>query len=42
MVAALQTAEQASEMATYADAIIVGNQVYENLEEAIKTVDAVK
>ena len=29
-------------MATYADTIIVGNQVYENLEEALKTVHAVR
>ncbi|MFJ7973485.1 heptaprenylglyceryl phosphate synthase [Psychrobacillus sp. NPDC096389] len=38
----IKTATQAREMATYADTIIVGNQVYENLAEALKTVQAVK
>ncbi|MFJ8065346.1 heptaprenylglyceryl phosphate synthase [Psychrobacillus sp. NPDC096426] len=38
----IKTATQASEMAAYADTIIVGNQVYENLAEALKTVHAVK
>lgn len=34
--------EQAKEMATLADVIVVGNSIYENIEEALKTVDAVK
>ncbi|WP_144511948.1 heptaprenylglyceryl phosphate synthase [Bacillus sp. FJAT-22090] len=38
----IKTEAQASEMAAYADTIIVGNQVYENLAEALKTVNAVK
>ncbi|MEK4487264.1 heptaprenylglyceryl phosphate synthase [Psychrobacillus sp. FSL H8-0484] len=38
----IQTEAQAKEMAAYADTIIIGNQVYENLEEALKTVNAVK
>ncbi|MER2171599.1 MAG: geranylgeranylglyceryl/heptaprenylglyceryl phosphate synthase, partial [Psychrobacillus psychrodurans] len=36
------TEEHARQMATYADTIIVGNQVYDNLAEALKTVQAVK
>ncbi|SES41837.1 heptaprenylglyceryl phosphate synthase [Psychrobacillus sp. OK032] len=38
----IKTAAEAREMASYADTIIVGNQVYENLTEALKTVQAVK
>lgn len=38
----IKTATQAREMGTFADTIIVGNQVYENLAEALKTVQAVK
>lgn len=36
----IETAGQASEMAKHADVIVVGNVVYSNLEEAIKTVAA--
>ncbi len=38
----IQTAEQAAEMGALADVIIVGNAVYDNPEEALKTVGAVK
>jgi putative glycerol-1-phosphate prenyltransferase len=34
--------EQALEMGKVADVIVVGNSIYENLEEALKTVQAVK
>ncbi|MBY0097911.1 heptaprenylglyceryl phosphate synthase [Mesobacillus maritimus] len=34
--------EQALEMGKVADVIVVGNSIYENLEEALKTVKAVK
>ncbi|MDP4162769.1 MAG: heptaprenylglyceryl phosphate synthase [Bacillota bacterium] len=38
----IATAEQAAEMATHADVIVVGNTIYENIEEALKTVIAVQ
>ena len=38
----IKTEEQAREMAAHAHTIIVGNQVYDNLNEALKTVNAVK
>jgi putative glycerol-1-phosphate prenyltransferase len=38
----IQSAEQAKEMAEYADVIVVGNLIYENLDRALETVSAVK
>ncbi|OZI10999.1 geranylgeranylglyceryl/heptaprenylglyceryl phosphate synthase [Bacillaceae bacterium SAS-127] len=38
----IQTANQAKEMAQYADIVVIGNVIYEQLTEAIKTVTAVK
>jgi len=38
----IHTFEQAVEMGKAADVIVVGNSIYENLEEALKTVQAVK
>ncbi len=38
----IHTFEQAVEMGKSADVIVVGNSIYENLEEALKTVQAVK
>lgn len=38
----IQSAEQAKEMKQFADVIIVGNGLYENLEQALETVNAVK
>ncbi|PAQ16722.1 geranylgeranylglyceryl/heptaprenylglyceryl phosphate synthase [Bacillaceae bacterium SAOS 7] len=38
----IQTANQAKEMAQYADIVVIGNVIYEQLAEAIKTVTAVK
>lgn len=38
----IETAEQAIEMAQYADTIVIGNLVYDNIKEALKTVRAVK
>lgn len=38
----IETAEQAREMKEHADVIVVGNSVYTNLTEALKTVQAVK
>ncbi|MEK4230845.1 heptaprenylglyceryl phosphate synthase [Solibacillus sp. FSL H8-0538] len=38
----IASVEQAAEMATYADTIVVGNILYEDLQAALKTVNAVK
>ncbi|MBT2638668.1 heptaprenylglyceryl phosphate synthase [Bacillus sp. ISL-39] len=38
----IETAQQAEEMAGHADVIVVGNVVYSNLDEALKTVAAAK
>ncbi|QQZ09101.1 heptaprenylglyceryl phosphate synthase [Heyndrickxia vini] len=38
----ISTAAQAKEMGQFADVIVIGNALYENLEEALKTVKAVK
>lgn len=38
----ISTSMQAAEMAQYADVVVVGNGIYENLNEALKTVEAVK
>ncbi|WP_079504425.1 heptaprenylglyceryl phosphate synthase [Mesobacillus jeotgali] len=38
----IETAQQAEEMASHADVIVVGNVVYTNFDEALKTIVAVK
>ena len=38
----ITSADQAQEMAKLADVVVVGNIIYDNLEEALKTVVAVK
>ncbi|WP_084710589.1 heptaprenylglyceryl phosphate synthase [Ornithinibacillus californiensis] len=38
----IETAEQAKEMKEHADVIVVGNSIYTNIKEALKTVQAVK
>lgn len=38
----ISTPEQAKEFAQYADVVVVGNVIYEDLPAALKTVDAVK
>ena len=38
----IETAEQAKEMKQHADIIVIGNSIYTNLKQALKTVKAVK
>lgn len=38
----IQNAKQAKEFAQHADVVVVGNVIYDNFKEALKTVDAVK
>lgn len=38
----IETAQQAAEMAAHADVIVVGNVIYSNLDEALKTIASVK
>lgn len=38
----ITTSEQAKEMRQHADVIVVGNSIYTNFQEALKTVDAVR
>lgn len=38
----IRTVQQAKEMAAVSDVVVVGNAVYDNLKEALKTVKAVK
>ena len=38
----ITTPEQAAEMAKFADTVVVGNVIYDNLKAALKTVEAVK
>lgn len=38
----ITTSEQAKEMRQHADVIVVGNSIYTNFQEALKTVDAVQ
>ncbi|GAA3317343.1 hypothetical protein GCM10020331_015830 [Ectobacillus funiculus] len=38
----ITSAQQAAEMAQHADTVVVGNVIYTNIEEALRTVQAVK
>ncbi|WP_033699949.1 geranylgeranylglyceryl/heptaprenylglyceryl phosphate synthase, partial [Bacillus thuringiensis] len=38
----ISNAEQAKEMAQYADTVVVGNIIYDDIKSALKTVKAVK
>ncbi|MCS0543699.1 geranylgeranylglyceryl/heptaprenylglyceryl phosphate synthase, partial [Aeromonas veronii] len=38
----IKTAEQAKEMGQFADTVVVGNIIYEDMNAALKTVQAVK
>jgi putative glycerol-1-phosphate prenyltransferase len=38
----IESTQQAEEMAQHADVVVVGNSIYENVKQALKTVQAVK
>lgn len=38
----IESKEQAKDFAQHADVVVVGNVIYDNFKEALKTVDAVK
>ena len=38
----IENAKQAKDFSQHADVVVVGNVIYDNFKEALKTVDAVK